>query len=93
MAASTSLTPQQRILRARKAAYDRWSKEDPAANAERGQRGLFNRFVREAMEHEPGLPDAEYARRAQCAYKAHMQGLALASSKARSRKAGGADAA
>ena len=89
MAASKSLTPEQRSIRARKAALDRWSREDPAAAAIRGQAGLAARFDREAREFEPGLSDAEYARRAACAYRAHFQALALASSKARgARKAG-----
>lgn len=94
MAASTRLTPQQRTLRARNAVYTRWAKEDPAENAARGQRGLVAKFEREARESAPGLTDAEYARRAQSAYKAHMARLAFASSKARgARKAGGTSAA
>ena len=89
MAASTSLTETQRDLRASMAAHTRWSAEDPAANAARGQAGLLARFEREAREHEPGLTDAEYARRAESARQAHMAGLALAFSKARgARKAG-----
>ena len=69
MAASKSLTPEQRSIRARKAALDRWSRDDPAAAAIRGQAGLAARFDREAREFEPGLSDAEYARRAACAYR------------------------
>ena len=89
MAAAKTLTPQQRTLRARKAALDRWSRENPAAQAARGQAGLLAKFEREAREHEPGLTDAEYARRAESARKAHMARLAFASSKARGvRKAG-----
>jgi len=85
------LTPAQRSLRAKKAAHDRWANEDPAETAIRGQAGLRARFDREARETAPGLTEAEYARRAEHAYKAHMAGLALASSKARSRR-GGSDA-
>jgi hypothetical protein len=77
------LTPEQRILRARKAALDRWSREDPAANAARGQAGLIARFEREAREADPDAPGAEIARRAHCAYRAHMTALALRSSRAR----------
>jgi hypothetical protein len=89
----SNLTESQLHLRARKAALDRWSRENPAAQATRGQAGLLARFEREAREAEPGLTDAEYARRAECARKAHMAGLALASSKARgARKAGPGDA-
>ena len=90
----SNLTETQLHLRASKAAYTRWSKEDPAAQATRGQAGLLAKFEREARKHEPGLTDAEYARRAESARKAHMAGLALASSKARgARKAGGDRAA
>jgi hypothetical protein len=89
----SSLTPQQRRIRASIAANVRWSREDPAENAARGQAGLLAKFEREAREAEPGLTDAEYARRAQSAYRAHMKRLALASSKARARKAGGDHAA
>jgi hypothetical protein len=77
------LTAQQNFLRARIAAYARWAKEDPAANAARGQAGLLAKFEREAREAEPGLTDAEYARRADSARKAHMARLAFASFKAR----------
>lgn len=92
-ALALSLTPSQRTLRASKAAHTRWSREDPAQNAERGQAGLRARFGREVRDAEPGLSEAEYARRAESAFKAHMAGLALASSKARARKAGNGDAA
>ncbi|MGO8957585.1 MAG: hypothetical protein ACLQFR_09485 [Streptosporangiaceae bacterium] len=102
MAASTSLTPEQLSLRGRKAIHARWAKEDPQANAERGQAGLRARFDREVREaapeiaetYRPDAAEAEYARRAEHAYKAHMAGLALASSKARgARKAGAVNAA
>ena len=87
------LTKQQRTLRASKAAYTRWSREDPAANAARGQAGLLARFEREAREADPAASDAEITRRAESARRAHMAGLALASSKARgARKAGRGDA-
>lgn len=87
-------TAEQLRLRQQHNQFQRWAKEDPRENAERGQRGLFAKFVREAIEHEPGLTDAEYERRARCAYKAHMLRLALASSKARAaRKAGNDNAA
>jgi hypothetical protein len=83
------LTPTQRRLRASRAALIRWSRENPAANAARGQRGLLARFEKEAREADPGASDAEIARRAESARKAHMTGLAFASSKARAaRKAG-----
>jgi hypothetical protein len=91
MAASKTLTPEQRTQRARLAALTRW--------AEPGQRPaskqhLFTRFVREAHEADPSITDAEAAKRAELALKAHMVKLAFNSSKARAaRKAGGSDAA
>jgi hypothetical protein len=91
VAASTSLNRAQRRLRASIAANTRWSQEDPSANAARGQAGLAARFEREIRAADPELPDAEVARRAESARKAHMGRLALASSKARARKAGGYD--
>jgi hypothetical protein len=84
------LTPAQRSIRARIAANSRWSGEDGTANARRGQAGLRSKFVREIRERFPGLSEAEIERRADSAFKAHMQRLALKSSKARS--AGGENA-
>jgi hypothetical protein len=83
------LTREQRSIRAAIAANTRWSRENPAATAARGQAGLLARFDREVREAEPGLSEAEYERRAGSAYRAHMARLALASSKARARKAAG----
>jgi hypothetical protein len=86
------LTREQRSIRAAIAANARWSREDPAATAARGQAGLLARFDREVREAAPGLSEAEYERRAASAYKAHMGRLALASSKARARRASDAAA-
>jgi hypothetical protein len=86
----SALTPEQRHLRASIAAHIRWSREDPAANAARGQAGLLAKFERQIRAADPTLPDAEVARRAEAARQAHMLKLAFASSKARAaRKAGG----
>jgi hypothetical protein len=74
-------------LRAQIAANTRWSRENPAPTAARGQAGLQARFARE-VDPDGALEPAERARRAEAARKAHMQRLALASSKARgARKA------
>ena len=89
-----ALTPEQRRIRASIAAHTRWSKEDPAANAARGQAGLLAKFERQIRTADPTLPDTEVARRAESARQAHMARLGLASSKARAaRKAGGDRAA
>ncbi len=79
------LTPAQRRLRAQLAANTRWSKEDPTATATRGQAGLLARFERE-VDPDNELHPVERYRRAQNAHQAHMQRLALASSKARAAR-------
>jgi hypothetical protein len=85
------LTPEQRTLRASIAAHTRWSAEDPAANAARGQAGLRAKFEREIRAADPTLPDAEVTRRAEHARQAHMAQLSLASSKARAARKAGSD--
>jgi hypothetical protein len=66
------LTPQQRTQRARIAALTRWSQEDPAANAARGQAGLLEKFRREVLAADPGVVEPELTRRAEAARRAHM---------------------
>jgi hypothetical protein len=72
------------------AALERWSREDPRANAERGQRGLVAKFEKEARAADPDASDAEIARRGQCAYRAHQIRNAKASAAARKARASGA---
>jgi hypothetical protein len=97
MAASKTLTPEQLSNRATIAAYDRWAKASDAdrkASGERGQAGLRAKFEREIREADPTASDAEVARRAGSALKAHYARMAFASSRARTaRKAEGSDAA
>lgn len=81
------LTPEQRTMRARKAALTRWSRETPAANAQRGQAGLLDRFRRQVLEHDPSVTEPELTRRAEALRRAHMIDLAFRSSKARSKGA------
>jgi hypothetical protein len=86
VAASTSLTQAQRIMRARIAANTRWS----TSGASTVQ--ADKRLARYAAEVDPGgkLPEAERLALARKRRRAHMQRMALASSKARAaRKAGG----
>jgi hypothetical protein len=83
-----TLTPTQRIQRARIAALTRWSREDPAATAARGQAGLLAKFV-DQVDPDRVLPEAERQRRAEAARRAHMQRLAFASSKARAGRTTG----
>jgi hypothetical protein len=82
------LTPEQKRLRAQIAANTRWSREDPALNAARGQAGLMARFERE-VDPNNELDPAERARRAAAAHRAHMARLALASSKVRAARKSG----
>jgi hypothetical protein len=86
MAAQTTLTPEQRSLRARIAANTRWSREDGKANAARGQAGLLAKFV-DQVDPDRVLPEDERLRRAEAARRTHMQRLAFLSSKARTRAA------
>lgn len=87
------LTKAQLSLRAQIAANTRWSREDPAANAARGQAGLIEKFRREVLAADPALTEPELSRRAESLRRAHMARLALASSKARgTRKTGAANA-
>ncbi len=83
-----ALTPEQRSLRARLAAFAMHSQHDSRETSAPGRAAFNERFAREV---DPGgvLPDAERERRAECARKAYFVGLALKSSKARSRRAGG----
>jgi hypothetical protein len=84
-----ALTPEQRGLRARIAANTRWahsSNAEAKANGKRAQRGLLEKFARE-IDPDGLLPEKERIKRAEQARQAHMQRLALASSKARAGKA------
>lgn len=84
MAASRNLTPEQRRQRATAAALARWAKEDPTAQALKGQRGLLARFERE-VDPDGILAPVERTRRAQLARRAYMASLALKSSIARTK--------
>jgi hypothetical protein len=86
----SSLTPEQRSLRARLAAEARWAKDrDCKANARRAQKGLWAKFLREARAEFADLSEGDIEKRAEHAYKAHMLGLAFKSSRARSARAAG----
>lgn len=84
------LTPEQRQLRARKAALVRWSRENPAANAARGQAGLLDRFRKQVLKHDASIVEPELTRRAEALRRAHMVDMAFRSSKVRSRNQGAA---
>lgn len=81
-----ALSPQQRSLRAQIAANSRWSKEDPKEGTKPARAGYERRFERE-VDPDGTLPEVERKRRAAAAMRAHMQRLALASSRARRKAA------
>lgn len=81
----SKLTPEQRSQRAKIAAHTRWSREDPAPNAARGQAGLTARFERD-VDPDGTLNPAERARRVESARRAHFARLAFRSAQARSRR-------
>lgn len=85
-----SLTPEQRSLRASIAGNSRWSQEDPKEGTQPARKAFEQRFL-DQVDPLRVLPEAERKRRANAALRAHMQRLALRSSKVRAaRKAGAA---
>lgn len=81
-----SMTPEQRTLRARVAAYSlHASIEDEAAHTAPARKAFLDRFERQA-DPEGVLEPAERARRAEQLRKAYMTNLALKSSRARAAK-------
>ncbi len=87
MPPSAPLTPEQRSLRARIAAYSLHAQRDPRQTTEAARKAFHARFENE-VDPDGVLSHAERQRRAESARKAHFTRLALASSKARQRKAG-----
>lgn len=87
----TRLTPEQRSMRARMAAHAMHAQHDTRQVSANGRATFLRRFEDE-VDPDRQLPDAERQRRAEQARKAYMQRLAYRSSRARQRKAGGADA-
>jgi hypothetical protein len=80
----SSLTPEQRTMRARIAAHTSWARtEDPSARTKPAREAFLDRFRRE-VDPDGKLSETERERRARHAMKAHMQRLALRSAKVRS---------
>lgn len=87
MAASTSLTTEQRRLRAALAAHEMWANcDDPAAHTLPAREAFLSRFERQ-VDPAGALAPKERARRAEHARKAYFARLALKSSRARATKA------
>jgi hypothetical protein len=80
------LTPQQRALRSRAAAYVQWSREgDRTARTATARAAFMDRFERQ-VDPAGELDPADRARRAQSARKAYFNALALKSSKVRAAR-------
>lgn len=78
-----SLTPSERVLRARLASHQSWANtEDRTARAMPGNQALMDSFERK-VDPEGKLPEAERIKRAESARKAHFTRLALKSAQAR----------
>ncbi len=87
--ASSTLTPSERVLRARQAAHVSWARTpDAAARTAPARERFLDRFERE-VDPDGTLEPAERARRAEHARKAYFTGLALKSARARRQRAGG----
>ena len=80
----SSLTPEQLSLRGRIGAHEKWAKTDPVEGTAKARAAADRRFYEGIPED---LPQAERDRRAASARKAYFSRLALASSKARAKKA------
>ena len=87
LAASESLSPEQRSIRASLAAHEMHARHDSREITANARAGFLAKFLREVDAAAPGLSEAERLRRAEHLMRAHMKRLALASSRARARKA------
>jgi hypothetical protein len=79
------LTPEQRVLRARLAAYRLHATHDPRATTRNAREAFARRFERE-VDPDGVLAPAERARRVEAARRAYFTALALRSSQARRRR-------
>lgn len=78
----SELTPEQRILRARMAAYTLHATHDPRETTKAGRAAFLARFERE-VDPDGALSEDERTRRAIAARRAYFTKLALESSRAR----------
>jgi hypothetical protein len=82
-----SLTAEQRSLRASIGGHARAGKYDGREITAYARAGFRQRFLKQVDAASPDLPEPERQRRADHLLRAHMQRLALASSRARAKKA------
>jgi hypothetical protein len=83
MAASTSLDPGLRSLRARVAAFARAAQYDGRDVTAKARATFLASFLQRVDADQPGLPEAERQRRAHALRKAHFSRMAFESAKAR----------
>lgn len=85
-AGGMSLTPSERVLRARLASHASWANTtDRAARTAKARQALMDSFERQ-VDPDGVLPDAERIKRAESLKKAHFTRLALKSAQARRKK-------
>lgn len=77
------MTPEQRRMKARAAAYARWAREDDPSAATLAAREAFLKRFEDQVDPTGRLAPQERVKRAQAARKAYFQALALKSSLAR----------
>ena len=83
MAASTSLTPEERQTRSRQASYVSWAKTvDVAARMKPAREGMIRKFEREVDPDGTLSPD-ERARRVEAARKAYYTRISMLAQKKR----------
>lgn len=83
----SSMTPEQRRLRAQVAAHTSWANtSDPAARTANARKAGLDRFEQQ-VDPDGMMDPAERARRAEHARKAYFKTLALKSAKVRAEKA------
>ncbi|MGH8991180.1 MAG: hypothetical protein ACRDZ7_06595 [Acidimicrobiia bacterium] len=80
------MTPAERSLRARIAAYSLHARRDPRETTQAARDTFMARFERQ-VDPDGLLPLAERLRRAEAARKAYFLGLALKSARARRSRA------
>jgi hypothetical protein len=86
--ASSTLTPSERVMRARLASHESWARtSDRTARTAPGTKALMTSFERQ-VDPNGELPPAELARRAEAAKKAHFTRMALKSATARRARSG-----
>lgn len=82
------MTPEERTLRARRAAHVSWARTpDPASRTAKARAAAEGRWEQQARELHPDGDDALIARVAKHLRSAHYAGLALKSAAARRKRA------